>query len=203
VRVSNAQYVPAIDHEMHWLGTPEHHEVSDAMLTITAPAGTDRFVDPGGLAPTLQAPALVMPEPDEDYLLSARVGVAFASTFDAGVLLLWQGPGRFAKLCFELAPEHRPMVVSVVTRGTSDDANGRLVAGGAQWLRIARIGPAYAFHSSDDGQRWELARSFRLDGEGPTSVGFAAQAPTGNACRVQFDDLRFGPGHLGALRDGS
>lgn len=196
--------VPLMPPQMRWLTPPEHQEVTASSVMITAPARTDRFVDPGGLTTNLDAPALVMSEPQQDYLLSARVDVAFASTFDAGVLLLWQGPDRFAKLCFEYAPGGRPMVVSVVTRGTSDDANGAIVGAGirSHWLRIARIGPAYAFHASDDGHRWELSRWFRLGGNGLTSVGFAAQAPTGDGCEVRFDDIRFTTERLGDLRDG-
>jgi hypothetical protein len=58
-----------------------------------------------------------------DYLFSARVGVRFASTFDAGVLMLFSSESVWAKLCFELSPQE-PTIVSVVTLGTSDHANG-------------------------------------------------------------------------------
>lgn len=83
------------------------------------------------------------------------------------------------------------MVVSVVTRGLSDDANGYSVDGNRVWLRISRMGGAMAFHASRDGQWWDLIRHFALDaGEAPL-VGFVAQAPTGEGCEVRLDGIRF------------
>jgi uncharacterized protein len=198
--------IPGIDTPLRWLARPERHALPDTLdgrLEIVAGPRTDRFVDPRGLATTLDAPALLMPEPDGDYLLHARTTVGFAATFDAGVLLLWSGPDRFAKLCFEYSPRHQPTVVSVVTRQSSDDANGANVEGGRCWLRIARIGQAYAFHASLDGVRWELARYFELGGAAPASVGFSAQSPTGQGCRVAFDRIRVERRSLAELRDGS
>ncbi|MFC7482622.1 DUF1349 domain-containing protein [Luedemannella flava] len=76
------------------------------------------------------------------------------------------------------------MIVSVVTRGTSDDANSIVLDGRTTWLRVCRLGPAYAFHTSTDGRRWSLIRVFTLgDDDLPTQVGFLAQSPTGAGAR--------------------
>jgi regulation of enolase protein 1 (concanavalin A-like superfamily) len=150
----------------------------------------------------LNAPRLLA-RPTGDFLLSARVTVAFAATFDAGVLLLYSHDRLWAKLCFEYSPLHQPMVVSVVTRGTSDDANAFIVQGKQIWLRIARIGPACAFHASTDGQYWQLIRHFALGEPGDLAVGFLAQSPTGAGCTASFDNLRFVPERLRELRDGT
>jgi regulation of enolase protein 1 (concanavalin A-like superfamily) len=93
------------------------------------------------------------------------------------------------------------MVVSVITRGVSDDANGSLVDGNAVWLRIARVGAAYVFHSSVDGAWWSFARHFALDGD--VEIGFVAQSPTGEGCAVRFTDVQFEQRTLGDFRDGS
>lgn len=186
-----------------WLGHPERQQIDATSVRITAPGGRDRFVDPLTGASTLDAPALVIPEPAGDYLLSARVEVDFAARFDAGVLLLWRGPESFAKLCFEFGPARDPMVVSVVTRGRSDDANGRPVSARAHWLRVARIGDAYAFHGSDDGRHWELARWFTLTSGDTSAIGLGAQAPTGGACDARFTDIELEARTLSDLRDGS
>src|SRR5690349_6884617 len=110
-------------------------------LSMTAGAGTDLFVDPQGGPPVLNAPCL-LGRPAGDYQLSARVTVDFAATFDAGVLVLYAHDGAWAKLCFERSPQGAPMVVSVVTRGVSDDANAFPVDGPTVWLRVSRLGPA-------------------------------------------------------------
>jgi regulation of enolase protein 1 (concanavalin A-like superfamily) len=183
-----------------WLRDPISTSETEDTLTVAAGPHTDLFVSPVGNAPVLNAPALVG-RVDGDFTLSARVRVPFAASYDAGVLLLYGDEGRWAKLCFELSPQREPMVVSVVTRGVSDDANGVVVDGGTVWLRVARVGGAYAFHSSVDGAWWSFARHFALDGD--VEVGLAAQSPTGEGCAVTFADVRFEQRTLADLRDGT
>jgi regulation of enolase protein 1 (concanavalin A-like superfamily) len=176
------------------------HAESNAALTIAAGANTDLFIDPGGTATILNAPRL-LGSPTGEFVLSARVTVEFAATFDAGVLLLYGNERLWGKLCFEYSPQHQPMVVSVVTRGTSDDANAFVVAGNQVWLRVARLGGACAFHASTDGTYWQLIRHFAL--EGALAAGFLAQSPTGAGCTARFDDIQFSPVRLRELRDGT
>jgi regulation of enolase protein 1 (concanavalin A-like superfamily) len=126
--------------------------------------------------------------------------VDFAAAYDAGVLVLYERDDLWAKLCFELSPQGEPMVVSVVTRGVSDDCNSFVVDGRSVWLRIARIGTAFAFHASTDGERWRLVRHFALDGARDPSVGFLAQSPTGDGCAVAFEGISYRAETLGDLR---
>ena len=124
--------------------------------------------------------------------------------YDAGVVLVWIDARHWAKFCFELSPAAEPMVVSVVTRDVSDDANAFIVDDRSVWLRVARIDHVYAFHASTDGRAWRLIRVFTLgealDGH---TIGFEAQSPTGEGCVVTFDHIRFTSERLGDLRDGS
>lgn len=186
-------------------------KLGEQSSTVAATAGphTDIFIDPGGSAPLdaesmLNAATLLGVPPAGDFRLSARVTVGFAATYDAGVLLLWIDERHWGKLCFEFSPAQEPMVVSVVTRGVSDDANAFVVPGPAVWLRVSRIDQAYAFHASTDGKLWRMIRYFRVS-ESPANVqvGFEAQSPTGDGCTVTFDDIRFVAERLGDLRDGS
>ena len=160
------------------------------------------FVDPQQSAePKLNAPVLVG-DPSGDFLLSARVTVDFAATYDAGVLVLYASDSVWAKLCFEYSPQREPMVVSVVTRGVSDDCNSFVVDGTSVWLRIARVGAAYAFHASTDGSGWSFVRHFALEAGAEPSVGFAAQSPTGEGCAVTFERIAYEATRLGDLRSG-
>ncbi|GAA5183716.1 DUF1349 domain-containing protein [Rugosimonospora acidiphila] len=173
-------------------------------LRMNAGPETDLFVDPAGDATHLNAPRLLGTPPGGDFQLSASVRVDFADTFDAGVLLLWADEQRWAKLCFEFSPQREPMIVSVVTRGASDDANAFVVNGNRVRLRISRLGQAYAFHAStsSDGRDWSFVRYFDLGAEA-VRIGFEAQSPTGRGCTVDFDDVRYLPHRLADLRDGS
>jgi hypothetical protein len=183
-------------------------------VTVAAQPHSDIFIDPGsggadaGAAlnaeSLLNAATLLGDAPAGDFQLSARVTVDFASTFDAGVLLLWLDERRWAKLCFEFSPAGEPMVVSVVCRGVSDDANAFTVPGRSVWLRVSRIDRAYAYHASVDGSTWQMIRVFILDEEtSDDKVGFEGQSPTGDGCAVTFDQIRFRSERLADLRDGS
>jgi len=173
-------------------------------VTAIAPPRSDIFVDPGGPESSLNAATLLGVAPDGDFQLSARVTVDFATTYDAGVLLLWVDERRWAKLCFEFSPTAEPMIVSVVCRGVADDANAFVVAGRSVRLRVSRVGPAYAYHACVDGQSWQLIRYFSIDDDPVRAlVGFEAQSPTGEGCSVTFDDVRFVSERLADLRDGS
>jgi regulation of enolase protein 1 (concanavalin A-like superfamily) len=114
-----------------------------------------------------------------DFTLAARVSVDFRSTFDAGVLLLWAHEHAWAKLCLELSPQGNPTVVSVVTRGVSDDCNSFVTERPEMWLRVARLGTAFAFHASTNGTSWELIRHFALDQDAEPFVGFSSSRPRG------------------------
>jgi regulation of enolase protein 1 (concanavalin A-like superfamily) len=183
-------------------------------LTVQAQPRTDIFIDPAGgsagagadlnAESTLNAVTLLGDVPEGDFQLSARVTVGFAATFDAGVLLIWLDDRHWGKLCFEFSPAGEPMIVSVVCRGVSDDANAFTVPARSAWLRVSRIGRAYAYHASLDGKTWQMIRVFALDDQtSHDRIGFEGQSPTGDGCSVTFDEIRFRPERLADLRDGS
>jgi regulation of enolase protein 1 (concanavalin A-like superfamily) len=194
--------LPGIPAGLRWETPPASWNVSgDQALTIAAGPRTDLFIDPQGSAATLNAPRLLF-DPQGDYMLSARVTVEFAATYDAGVLLLYAGERSWAKLCFEYSPQGQPMIVSVVTRGYSDDANAFTVGGNQVLLRVARLGQAFAFHASTDGQFWHFIRHFTLDTGDPVASGFVAQSPTGAGCAATFAQIGYSAGRLSDLRSG-
>jgi uncharacterized protein len=182
--------------ELDWTAPPEEP------VRIVAGPRTDLFVDPAGDRPVLNAPML-LGATHGDFRLSARVSADLRSTFDAGALVLHAGDGAWVKLALERSPQGEAMIVSVVTRGRSDDCNGTVVAGGSAWLRVARLGGACALHASGDGEHWDFVRHFALDAPDGLAAGFLAQSPTGEGCTATFDDVRHLAGRLGDLRDGS
>ena len=173
-----------------WVGDPVDSvwDATNGSLTLTARAHTDWSNDSlsGNRMATSSALAIAR---DGDFSLTARVEVGFADTYDAGVLCLWLDENTWAKLCFEYSPQGQPMVVSVVTREFSDDVNSVPIDANAVHLRISRIGDAYAFHSSQDGARWDFVRLFRLGDDRRARVGLMAQAPVGEGCSVTFSEV--------------
>jgi regulation of enolase protein 1 (concanavalin A-like superfamily) len=47
-----------------------------------------------------------------------------------------------------------------------------------------------------------MVRYFALDGAGPVEIGFLAQSPTGEGCRVRFEEIVYEERRLGDLRNG-
>jgi uncharacterized protein len=184
---------------------PQTWQVDNDVVTGKAPGKTDLFIDPAGQHPMSDAPRL-LGLPEGDFQFSARVSVDFHNTFDAGVLAVYADQRNWAKLCFEYTPQGSPSIVTVVTRGESDDANAFDLTENTVWLRISRTGSTFAFHASTDGQWWRLVRYFGLNRrakDGPVRVGFLAQSPTGEGCTVTYDSIGFRPEAPTDLRDGS
>lgn len=186
--------------ELSWEVEPVGFRAGDS-LRVEAGPETDLFVDPGTRTAQLNAPRLVG-HVAGDYTFAARIGADLRATFDAGALLLFADERSWAKLCIELSPQGDAMVVSVVTRGVSDDCNSLVVEGDDVWLRLARIGDAFAFHASLDGTLWQLVRHFSLGTHGEPRVGFLVQSPRGTGCVATFEQIAFTAGRLADIRSG-
>ncbi len=195
--------LPSVPEALAWHNQPEAWLIGpDHSLSITAGDHTDLFIDPAGSSSKDTAPAALFAPPDASFILSARVAVGFASTFDAGVLQIRARDDLWAKLCFEFSPERQPMIVSVVTRGTSDDCNSTVVSGSEAFLRLALTPQTVAFHYSLDGRTWRLVRYFSLGRLDRPQVGFSSQSPTGRRCTAIFSEIAYRPGELGDIRSG-
>ncbi|MGC5051213.1 DUF1349 domain-containing protein [Micromonospora sp. DT48] len=169
---------------------------------LSAPARTDWFADPAGGEPTGSAP-LALTRCVGDFQLSALVEATLTETYDAVALFVHGGATSWAKLAMERSPAGTDTIVTVVTRGVSDDANGVAVAcPGRSWLRISRMGVVYAFHHSDDGARWKLARLFTLGPIASHRVGFSVQSPMGDGFDARVRHVRITPTTLLDARNG-
>jgi regulation of enolase protein 1 (concanavalin A-like superfamily) len=171
------------------------------LVELVAGARTDLFRPPDGGPPTLNAPVLLANLYDGDFVLSAQIEADLQATFDAGALVLWRDERTWAKLALELSPEGRATVVSVVTRGRSDDCNSVTLGQPRAHLRLARIDDAFAFHLHAAG-RWQLIRHFFL-GTAAVRAGFLAQSPTGEGCTVRFRHIRVESRRVDDVRDGT
>jgi regulation of enolase protein 1 (concanavalin A-like superfamily) len=174
-------------------------------LTIQAGAATDLFSDPAGGVRKDNAPYAVFASADQQFTLSAHVRVAFVSTFDAGSVMVRvaEQDDVWAKLCFEYSPHHHPMIVSVVTRGVSDDCNSAQLEQESVFLRVTRREAIVAFHYSLDGRFWQLVRYFTLGTAPQLLVGLSAQSPTGGGCTAVFSQIRYTGTAVSDLRSGA
>jgi hypothetical protein len=195
--------LPSIPSDLQWKNDPVDWNVEpDNSLSITAGVKSDWFIRPSGDEVSSNAPAALFTPPDANFLLSARVTVNFVATFDAGVLMVYERDDLWAKLCFEYSPQQQPMIVSVVTRGRSDDCNSTSIAGNTVYLRVARMGEAFGFHYSLDGKYWHMVRFFSLGQVDKLRIGFETQSPTGEGCKAIFSEIVYRPDLLKDMRSG-
>lgn len=183
-----------------WLNEPAQWEFTDEGLIVQAEPKTDYFIDPAGTAVKGDAHFLYTLQ-EGDFTLSTRVQVDMIDDYDAAVMMVMINDDHWAKLCYEYTYK-RPMIVSVVTQGVSDDCNSLAVPETGIYLRMTRFGDCFAFHYSHDAEWWEMVRYFRLKSDGPVKVGIEAQSPTGNGCRVVFDHLKFSEVPVRDIRSG-
>lgn len=178
----------------------------DTTLELVSAAHSDLFIDPTSTPGEVSADLTRLTgEVTGPFQLSAQVSVDFKDRFDAGVLVVWVNETTWLKLCYEFSPAARGTVVSVATRGVSDDANSWDVPDHTVHLRISRMRHAFALHSSTDGQTWQLVRitSLGVPIDQPVEVGFLAQSPNGTGCRAVFQNITFTTHELSDTRDGS
>jgi regulation of enolase protein 1 (concanavalin A-like superfamily) len=193
--------ISGLDQSFEWVGKPIDVELGERSIVMSATPKTDWFTDPETSQVVATASALVC-RPKTEFMLAAHVDVSFASAFDAGALVLWSNTRSWAKLAFEYSPQKQPMIVSVVTRGESDDSNAVVLDTSSVWLRVSGLGDAHAFHYSTDGELWHFVRYFRLDTYGSVDVGFEAQSPLGTGCVARFTEISYAPVRLAGLRTG-
>ena len=94
------------------------------------------------------------------------------------------------------------MVVSVVTKGTSDDCNSVPISEQSVYLRLSVLEKAYAFHYSLNGSIWNLVRYFTLGERKTIEIGFLSQSPTGEGCTSVFSEITLVPQALTDIRSG-
>jgi regulation of enolase protein 1 (concanavalin A-like superfamily) len=137
-----------------------------------------------------------------DFVAQAHVRPCFAATYDAGALMVRQDVSHWAKVCYESTDLGTHAVVSVVTDGLSDDANGVDLDVELVWVQIARRGDLLAMHYALDGSAWRMVRYFSLVMPTRVRVGLVAQSPVGQGTRVDFHRFIVEPRSVENLRAG-
>jgi uncharacterized protein len=173
-----------------WKNSAVTSGMQDGRLNIVAGPATDWYISPVDGKSSSNAPLLLF-EPAQDFVLTAKLRVEFGTKWDAGELMVYRNDTNWAKFALEMSVYGEPTIVTVVTRGVSDDCNSSPVSGSAIWYRIAKKGQAFGFYASPDGRAWRLIRAFTLDGSESVRVGFGAQSPVGRKGTATFTDISY------------
>lgn len=82
-------------------------------------------------------------------------------------------------------------MISVVTRGRSDDATSFPVGGTSIYLKAAQADGVIFFYASEDGKQWTIVRKFHFEVNNGLWAGFSAQSPDGDGARALFTEFGY------------
>ena len=168
---------------MVWMHEPEEYRFANNGLEIMAVEGTDFFNDPVSAKATATAPFLYR-EIEGDFVATVLVEPDFSSLWNAVCLMVHLDSTNWIKFAFENSDATGNSIVTVVTRGVSDDANGVIMEEVNQaWLRLIRKENNYAMHWSRDGKNYKMARLAALPPASVVKIGIEAQCPVGPKAR--------------------
>ncbi|MFT3782086.1 MAG: DUF1349 domain-containing protein [Nibricoccus sp.] len=167
-----------------------HTDAAGTTLYLEAPAKTNLYNHPNGRSTALTAP-MVLFETDTEFFLKVRVTGKLKNVYDVAALVIYQDSNTWAKLCYEYSMMNEPTIVSVVTRGVSDDCNSQYIDADSVYLAIVRRGPVFAFHYSLDGKLWRMVRHFNLKTGGKLKAGLAVHASRGDGFAATFSEIAY------------
>ena len=172
--------------EFKWLNKPQSVEFKDGTMKVTVPAKSDFFINPENKDVSASAP-LFYREVEGDFVATALVKPDFRDQWNACALMVHIDESNWIKFAFENSDATGKSIVSVVTRGVSDDANGvRLNAHDKVWLRLIRKGNNFAMHWSSDGKTFVMTRLAQMPDVRRVKVGLEAQSPVGQPVAHEF-----------------
>jgi hypothetical protein len=190
-QINDSVRLATLPRALFWENVPVRFgKGADGQFTIVAGAKTDMFRDPNVTYNTDNAPKLLFIA-DSNFVFTAAIHHAFVSKWDGGAIVLKADSLNWIKFCFEKDYTGRRRVVSVVTRGISDDCNSVAVSGNTIYYKIAKAGNVITLYYSLEGHNWFLIRHLTFDSDRPLRLGFLAQSPTGERCTVTFSDIHY------------
>jgi regulation of enolase protein 1 (concanavalin A-like superfamily) len=180
--------ISSIPHGLFWENTPKSFSIQGDEIEIVAGGKTDMFRDPNVTYNTDNAPKLLF-RGDDNFVLTASIEHAFASKWDGGAIVIKQDSLNWIKFCFEKDYTGAQRVVSVVTKNISDDCNSVEMNTGKVFYKVAKAGNVITLYCSTNGVKWYLVRHLQFDAQKGFRVGFLAQSPTGEQCKVKFSNI--------------
>ena len=189
------------DIAFQWLNKPKDYKIHDGALIITTGPENDFFIDPITHESKANAPFLFR-EMSGDFVMTAVVQPDFSDMWNAVSLMVYMDSLHWMKHAFEKSDATGKSIVSLMTKGTSDDANGPILSElDKVWLKIVRVKSCYAMHWSGDGKTYHMARLAEMSGYDKIKIGVSAQCPAGEQALHQILHLSIEQSSVKDLRN--
>lgn len=162
-------------------------------IEFSVGAKKDFFNDPDGKLSNNSAPILLAKvDNTKPFTLTSKVTPRFTKTglYDAGVLYIYLNDSLYQKYCFEQDERGRHRVVTVRTRGTSDDNNHDVIEQPFVYMKISSDTKTVANYYSLDNKNWQMVRLYKNEYPQTIWVGISAQCPVDTGSVSQFEDIK-------------
>lgn len=153
----------------------------------------DFFCDPNDGKLSNKTAPLLLTKVDNarPFTFMAKVSPQFTATdtYNAADLFVFVNDTIWQKFAFEQDERGKHRIVTVRTRGTSDDNNHEEIAGSSVYLKISSDTHTIASYYSIDKKTWLLARLYKNDYPQELWVGICNQCPQGEGSVSFFEDI--------------
>lgn len=188
IKVGNVLFTKAIN------GADSLAVVQDSSkLKFSVGEKKDFFNDPNGKLSNNTAPLLLsIVDNTKPFTLSAKVTPEFTPTglYNAAVLYIYVNDRLYQKFCFEQDERGKHRIVTVRTKGTSDDNNHDVVEQPFVYMKISSDTKTIASYYSLNNKNWQLVRLYRNDYPKKIGVGLSAQCPVEKGSVSYFEDIK-------------
>lgn len=177
-----------------------------AVLRLSSRAKSDIFCDPNGKLTSSTLPILLTPvDNTKPFTLTAKVTPGFTDEglYNAADLFVYASDTLWQKLCYEQDERGNHRIVTVRTRGTSDDNNHQQLDVPAVYLRLSSDAKTLASYYSFDKKEWYMVRLYENYYPAQIWVGLASQCPTAGVCTSFFEEISLEQKSVGDFRTGN
>ena len=161
-------------------------------LEFRCTEGRDIFSDPNGKLSNNTVPMLLASiDNTKPFTLTAKVTPGFTEEglYNAADLFVFANDTLWQKLCFEQDERGRHRIVTVRTRGTSDDNNHERLDMRTVYLKYSSDTHTLASYYSLDNKEWHMVRLYKNEYPAAIWVGIASQCPQTGVCTSLFEEV--------------
>lgn len=182
--------IPGIEKNISWVNKPKEFNTKDTGIQIIAGEKTDKYIAPDYSYTFDSAPRALF-DSDRNFIFSTAIQHSFENKWDGGAIILEADKDNWIKFCFEKDYTGAKRVVSVVTKGISDDANSIEFSQNIAYYKMAKKEDTVYLYVSSTGKDWYLVRAINFKFDKVLKLGLLAQSPEGKANSVSFTNVKY------------